>query len=140
MLEKMQEIGITTPTAGQVTGNPVMQLAEQALSAMPTSTKTMQAAARQTVNEMDDFAATLTYRYGGARTYAGAADDLLTAAKRADDRFKTKSAELYNKAGSLLPENSFSNASGVSEFVNKYRAVADTDSLQKTYATSIAGA
>ena len=137
MLEKMQEIGITTPTAGQVTGNPVMQLAEQALSAMPTSTKTMQAAARQTVNEMDDFAATLTYRYGGARTYAGAADDLLTAAKRADDRFKTKSAELYNKAGSLLPENSFSNASGVSEFVNKYRAVADTDSLQKTYAPAM---
>ena len=137
MLSSMKEIGITTPTAGQVTGNPLIQLTEQALAAMPTSTKTMQAAARQTVSEMDEFAAGLTYRYGGARTYRQASEDLLNAAKRADDSFKTKSAELYNKAGSLLPENSFSNATGVSEFVNKYRAVADTDSLQKTYAPAM---
>ena len=137
MLNMMEDVGVTNPTAGQVTGNPVMQLAESALSAMPMSTKIMQESARQTVKEMDEFAAGLTYRYGGARTYAGAADDLLKGAKRADESFKVKSNDLYKEAGRLLPEGQTSNASGVSDFVAKYTAKADTSALQKTYAPAM---
>ena len=140
MLEMMEDVGITNPTAGQVTGNPVIQLTESALSAMPMSTKIMQESARQTVKEMDEFAAGLTYRYGGARTYAGAADDLLKAAKRADESFKVKSSELYTEASRLLPEGQISNASGVSDFVAKYTAKADTSALQKTYAPAMEAA
>ena len=140
MLNMMDDVGITNPTAGQVTGNPVIQLTESALAAMPTSTKIMQESARRTLNEMDEYAAGLTYRYGGARTYASAADDLLKGAKRADETFKTKSAELYSEVNKFLPDDLTSNASGVAEFVNKYRARADTNALKKTYAPAMEAA
>ena len=137
MLNMMDEVGVTNPTAGQVTGNPVTLLMEEALAAMPTSTKIMQQSARQTIKEMDEFAAGLTYRYGGAKTYAGAADDLLAGAKQADTRFKAESNRLYGDVSKYLPDDLTSNASGVAEFVNKYRAKADTSALQKTYAPAI---
>ena len=140
MLEMMEDVGVTNPTAGQVTGNPLIQLTESALSAMPMSTKIMQESARQTIKEMDEFAAGLTYRYGGARTYAGAADELVMGAKRADEAFKTKSNELYKEVARFLPEGATSNASGVSEFVAKYAAKADTSALQKTYAPAMEAA
>lgn len=140
MLNMMDEVGVTNPTAGQVTGNPVTLLMEEALAAMPTSTKIMQQSARQTIKEMDEFAAGLTYRYGGAKTYAGAADDLLAGAKQADTRFKAESNRLYGDVSKYLPDDLTSNASGVAEFVNKYRAKADTSALQKTYAPAMEAA
>ena len=137
MLKMMEDVGVTNPTVGQVTGNPVANVIETALAAMPASTKIMQQSARDTVNQLDDFAATLTYKYGGARTYSQAANELVVAAKRANTAFRTESDRLYSEVGRLLPEGQVSSAIGISDFVNKYAAVADTKALKKTYAPAM---
>ena len=35
MLKMMEDVGVTNPTVGQVTGNPVANVVETALAAMP---------------------------------------------------------------------------------------------------------
>ena len=137
MLKMMDDVGVSNPTVGQVTGNPVANVVESALAAMPASTKIMQNSARETVNELSDFAATLTYRYGGARTYSQAADALVVAAKRANLGFRTESDRLYGEVAKLLPEGQVSSAIGISDFVTKYAARADTAALAETYAPAM---
>jgi hypothetical protein len=137
-LESMEQIGITNPTAGQTTGNPLIQLTEKALAAMPLSTKIMQENAQQTVEEIGQFAATLTSKYGGARTFQQASEELISAAKAADARFVAKSNELYGEVGKFIPPNTnVSKAVGVSKFIDDYTARSELASLTKTYAPAM---
>jgi hypothetical protein len=137
MLQKMEDIGITNPTAGQVTNNPVIQLTEKALASMPLSTKIMQENARQTLEEISQFAANLTYRYGGAKTFQQTGEELLSAATSANKRYMAEADRLYNEAGKLIDDTVQSPAAGISEFANKYIALSKTNALKPTYAPAM---
>jgi hypothetical protein len=62
--DSMKGLGISAPSLGQVTNNPMIQLFESALASLPTSTKIMRDNASQTIKEMDNAARKLAERYG----------------------------------------------------------------------------
>jgi len=139
-LEQMKDVGITSPTAGQVTSNPIIQLTESALAAMPFSTKIMQDNARQTLKEISDYAAGLTYRYGGAKTFQQASEGLLDVAEAANKRFIAEQTRLYDEVGKFIDPSIKPNAAAISGFVNQYIAKAETNALKKTYAPAMEAA
>ena len=139
-VKMMEDVGITNPTAGQVTANPLIQMTEKALAAMPMSTKIMQDNARQTLDEITRFAATLTYRYGGARTYQQASEGLLEAASAANKRFIAEQDSLYRAVDDFIDPSMKSNGVAISGFVNRYIASAETNALKKTYAPAMEAA
>ena len=139
-LKQMKDIGITSPTAGQVTANPIIQLTESALAAMPLSTKIMQDNARQTLAEISDYASGLTYRYGGAKTFQQASEGLLDVAEAANKRFIAEQDRLYREVDKFIDPAQQSNAAGISDFVNRYIANAETNALKDTYAPAMEAA
>ncbi len=120
--QRMEEVGITDPSAGMVTANPTVNLIEQGLSAAPTSTKIMHDNAAQVINQIDEYAKNLATKYGGIRTTAEASEDLLGAARSARLRYDTKTNQMYSKVNDFMPDNLVSDAQFTTEFVNKYLA------------------
>ena len=125
-LKRMENVSVTDPTAGQVTGSPVVQLAEQALSVAPTSTRIMQDAANQTIAQVDTFAKELAEKYGGIRTTSEAAQKLMSSAQRARTVYDNQVTKLYNDVGKHIPDDLVSDAKHTTDFVNKYIADAKT--------------
>tara|TARA_A100001515_G_scaffold136461_1_gene128242 strand:+ start:3098 stop:5560 length:2463 start_codon:yes stop_codon:yes gene_type:complete len=124
--QRMESAGITDPTAGQVTANPVLNLAESALAAAPTSTKIMHDNATQTINQIDNFAKELAEQYGGVRTSSEAAERLMNSARAARVRYDNQVTSMYNKVNEFIPDNLVSDAKHTTEFVNKYLARSKT--------------
>mgnify|MGYP003122580646 FL=1 len=124
--DKMTSIGVTNPSAGQVTANPVLNLAEQALAGAPASTKIMQENAAQTINQIDNYAKGLAEKYGGIRTTAEAAQELVKGARRARLDYDNKVNKMYTDVNKFMPANLVSDGKNTAEFVEKYLARAKT--------------
>jgi len=124
--DKMTSIGVTDPSAGQVTANPVLNLAEQALAGAPASTKIMQENAAQTINQIDNYAKGLAEKYGGIRTTAEAAQELVKGARRARLDYDNKVNKMYTDVNKFMPANLVSDGKNTTEFVEKYLARAKT--------------
>jgi hypothetical protein len=119
-LKNMETIGITNPSAGMVTANPTVNLIEEALSALPTSTKIMHQNAAQVVNQIDNFSKELAEKYGGIRTTSEAAEELMDGARKARVRYDNQVTALYNNVNQFIPPTLTSNADNTVEFINKY--------------------
>jgi hypothetical protein len=130
--EAFDSVGITNPTAGQITSNPTLNLIEEGLSAMPTSTKVMHQNAAQTVAEIDAFAKQLAAKYGGIRTTDEAGLALMSGARAARQRYTNTVDNLYNKVNVGMNPNISSSAKHTQEFVKKYQAAAKTATGEDT--------
>ena len=124
--DKMASVGVTDPSAGQVTANPVLNLAEQALAGAPASTKIMQDNAAQTINQIDNFATNLAQKYGGIRTTAEAAEELVKGARRARLDYDKKVNDLYTEVNRYMPEGLVSDGKNTAKFVENYLARSKT--------------
>ena len=131
-LEAFDSVGITNPTAGQITSNPTLNLIEEGLSAMPTSTKVMHQNAAQTVAEIDTFAKELAKKYGGIRTTDEAGLALMTGARAARQRYTNTIDQMYNKVNIGLNQDISSQAKHTQEFVKKYIAQSKTATGEDT--------
>jgi hypothetical protein len=120
--QKMEDIGITNPSAGMVTGNPTVNLMEQALASAPTSTKIMHDNAAQVINQIDNYSKELATKYGGIRTTAEASEELLGAARSARLRYDAATNKMYGAVNDFMPEKLVSDGQFTTEFVNKYLA------------------
>ena len=125
-LERMTKAGVTNPTAGQVSGNPLVNLFEQYLSAAPPSVKIMKENAEKTLIELDDATAKLAAKYGGVRTTSEAADQVMGAAQASRLRYDEKVTALYDEVGDLIGDTVRSDAGATREFVEKYLATSKT--------------
>jgi hypothetical protein len=124
--EAFDSVGISNPTAGQITTNPTLNLVESSLSAMPTSTKIMHQNAAQTISELDIFARELAEKYGGIRTTDEAGLALMNSARAARQRFNNQVNVMYKNVNDVLSKDISSNAEHTQEFVKKYMTEAKT--------------
>jgi hypothetical protein len=131
-LEAFDSVGITSPTAGQITSNPTLNLIEEGLSAMPTSTKVMHQNAAQTVAEIDALAKQLATKYGGIRTTDEAGLALMKGARAARQRYTNTIDQMYNRVNIGLNQDISSQAKHTQEFVKKYMAQAKTATGEDT--------
>lgn len=125
-LKNMETVGITDPSAGMVTANPTINLMESALAAAPTSTKIMHENAAQVINQMDNFSRDLATKYGGVRTTAEAAEELMAGARAARVRYDEEVTRLYDEVTPFMPDSIVSDATNVQAFANKYLAQSKT--------------
>ena len=128
--DKMASGGVTDPSAGQVTANPVLNLAEQALAGAPSSTKIMQENAAQTINQIDNFATDLAQKYGGIRTTAEAAEELVKGARRARLDYDKKVNDMYTEVNKYMPEGLVSDGKNTAQFVENYLARSKTATVK----------
>lgn len=122
----LDKVGITNPSAGQMTANPTINLFESALASAPTSTKIMHDNAAKTIQEMDVFAKELAEKYGGIRTTQEAGELLLDGARAARLRYDETTKKLYDEVNNFMPNNLVSDATNTTAFVNKYLAQSKT--------------
>ncbi len=118
--EAFDSVGITNPTAGQITSNPTLNLIESSLSAMPTSTKIMHQNAAQTIFEIDTFAKELAKKYGGVRTTDEAGIALMNSARAARTRYTNDVTAMYNKVNQFISPDASSQAKHTQEFIKQY--------------------
>tara|TARA_R100000700_G_C3173189_1_gene147697 strand:- start:254 stop:2620 length:2367 start_codon:yes stop_codon:yes gene_type:complete len=124
--QKLDTVGITNPSAGQVTANPTINLFESALASAPSSTKIMHDNAAQTIKEIDTYAKNLAEKYGGIRTTQEAGELLLDGARAARLRYDETTHRLYSEVNNFMPDNLVSDATNTTAFVNKYLAQSTT--------------
>ena len=125
-LERMNRAGVSNPTAGQVTANPVANLFESALAKAPTSTTTMRINAQQTLRELEDSALKLAEKYGGVRSTSEAAEKVMEAAQRARATYDNQVNEMYARVQDLIPPTTTSDGLAVQRFAAKYIEAAGT--------------
>ena len=125
-LERMTRAGVTNPTAGQVSGNPLVNLFEQYLSAAPPSVKIMKENAERTLIELDESTARLAGKYGGVRTTSEAAKQVMGAAQASRLRYDEQVKAMYDEVGDLIDDTIRSDAGATREFVQKYLADSKT--------------
>ena len=130
--EAFDSVGISNPTAGQITSNPTLNLIESSLSAMPTSTKIMHQNAAQTIFEIDTFAKELAKKYGGVRTTDEAGIELMNAARAARARYNNDVAAMYNKVNQHISPDVSSQAKHTQEFIKKYLVDSKTATGEET--------
>ena len=122
---------ISTPTAGQVTMNPVVNLFETVLEKLPASTKTMHEAAKRTLVEIEKYTADLAEKYGGARTTTEASEKLFGQAEKgvpnsggsirqAKQRYKDKVDNMYTNVRNLLPSDKMTNVDSTMELLEEF--------------------
>ena len=126
------EVGLTNPTAGQITSSQTINAIEEGVKNIPFSSKVMHENAAQTVNEIDAFAKQLAAKYGGVRTTDEAGLALMTAARATRARYTNTVDELYNKVNIGMNPNISSQAKHTQEFVKKYQAAAKTATGEDT--------
>lgn len=125
-LERMTRAGVSNPSAGQVTANPVINLFESALAGAPTSTATMRTNAQQTLVDLEQSTAKLAEKYGGARSTSEAADRVMGAAQRARATYDSQVDDMYRQVSEMIPSNLASDGLSVQRFVKKYIEAAGT--------------
>lgn len=124
--EAFDTVGLTNPTAGQISNNEALNMLEGSLAAMPTSTKVMHESAKRTIDEIDIFARDLAERYGGVRTMDEAGLELMDGLRASRLRYNNKVNEMYSQIDSLMPPTLSSDALHVQEFVKKYATESKT--------------
>jgi len=125
-LEKMTKAGVTNPTAGQVSGSPLLNMMESALGNMPQSTRIMKENAEKTLNELDEATARLAGQYGGVRTTSEAAYKIMGSAQAARARYDDQVKAMYDEVGELVGDTVRSDAGATKRFVDKYIASSTT--------------
>tara|TARA_R110001583_G_scaffold42424_3_gene134828 strand:+ start:8477 stop:11017 length:2541 start_codon:yes stop_codon:yes gene_type:complete len=125
-MERMKSAGVSNPTAGQVSGNPLVNLFEQYLAAAPPSVRIMKENAEKTLIELDESAAKLAGKYGGIRTTSEAADQVMGSAQAARARYDEKVKAMYDEVGELIGDTVRSDAGATQKFVTKYLAQSKT--------------
>ena len=126
-LERFSRAGVTQPTAGQVTGNPLFQLIENsALALLPSSTRVMQESAQRTLIELEKAAADLAEKYGGRRTFSEAAERTMGAAQAARARYDSEVNAMYDAVREQMPTGTNSAATNTQAFVDRYLAASKT--------------
>ena len=125
-LERMNRAGVSNPTAGQVTANPVANLFENALANAPTSTTTMRTNAQQTLRELQDSTLKLAEKYGGVRSTSEAAEKVMGSAQRARASYDNQVNEMYKRVEDLIPPTTTSDGLAVQRFAAKYIEAAGT--------------
>ena len=131
-LEAFDSVGISNPTAGQITTNPTLNMIESGLVNMPPSTKIMHQNAAQTIEEINIFTKELAKKYGGVRTTDEAGLALMTGARQARQRYTNEVDKLYNKVNLGMDPNIASEAKHTQEFVKKYLAQSKTATGEDT--------
>ena len=131
-LEAFDSVGISNPTAGQITTNPTLNMIESGLANMPPSTKIMHQNAAQTIEEINIFTKELAKKYGGIRTTDEAGLALMTGARQARARYTNEVDKLYNKVNIGMDPNIASEAKHTQEFVKKYLAQSKTATGEDT--------
>ena len=91
------------PSAGAVTGNRTVQLAEQGLGSTPGGAAPIQELAERQASQIRDEARRIGAGYGTATTPAEAGGALRTGAQNAVARFEARQAALYDDAFSRIP-------------------------------------
>ena len=86
----------------------------------------MQENAAQTINQIDNFAKELAEKYGGIRTTAEAAEELVKGARRARLDYDNQVNKMYNEVNKFMPANLVSDGKPTAKFVEKYLARAKT--------------
>ncbi|MAO24619.1 MAG: hypothetical protein CMJ25_28055 [Phycisphaerae bacterium] len=125
-MEKMKRTGMSSPTAGQVSGNPLVNLFEQYLAASPASVRIMKENAEKTLIELDEATAKLAGKYGGVRTTSEAADQVMGAAQAARARYDEQVNAMYDEVGDLIGDTVRSDAGATRKFQTKYLAQSKT--------------
>ena len=125
-MDRMKSAGMSNPTAGQVSGNPLVNLFEQYLAAAPPSVRIMKENAEKTLIELDESAAKLAGKYGGIRTTSEAADQVMGSAQAARARYDEQVKAMYDEVGELIGDTVRSDAGATQKFVTKYLAQSKT--------------
>jgi len=125
-MDRMKSAGMSNPTAGQVSGNPLVNLFEQYLSAAPPSVRIMKENAEKTLIELDEATAKMAGRYGGVRTTSEAADQVMGAAQAARARYDEQVTAMYDEVGELIGDTVRSDAGATQKFVTKYLSQSKT--------------
>jgi hypothetical protein len=125
-LNRMVRTGVTNPTAGQVSGSPLINFIEAGLAMLPASTRIMKENAEQTIAQLDTAAKDLAEQYGGTRTTSEAAYGLMDSATAARARYDDTVNGMYSAVNDMIPEGLVSDARATTEFVERYIAAAKT--------------
>ncbi len=104
-LKIFQDVGVTEPTYGQVTGNPLAQFIESTLARLPTSTKTMHDNARQTLAQIEDYHNKITGKVGTARTKEEAGGKFVDAAEARVDKYVRERNAKYDAVKAMIDPN-----------------------------------
>jgi hypothetical protein len=136
--DSMKSLGISAPSLGQVTNNPMIQLFESALASLPTSTKIMRDNASQTIKEMDNAARKLAERYGFIGTTEEVARKTMDAAQRSKVDYDIKVNDMYREVESFMPSTLVSAAPNTVKFVEKYLAEASKATAKSTNEPALA--
>ena len=125
-MRRMESAGVSSPTAGQVSANPLLNLFEQYLAAAPASVRIMKENAEKTLIELDEATARLAARFGGSRTTSEAAENVMGAAQAARLRYDEQVSAMYTSVGELVGDAARSDAGATKKFVDKYLATSKT--------------
>ena len=128
---------ISTPTAGQVTMNPVVNLIETVLEKLPASTKTMHEAAKRTIVEIEKYTADLAQKYGGARTTTEASEELFGAAEKgvpksggsvraAKERYTNQVDSMYTQVKELMPSTNMTSINNTMALIEDFMLTSKT--------------
>ena len=123
---RMKSAGMSSPTAGQVSGNPLVNLFEEYLAAAPPSVRIMKENAEKTLIELDEATARMAGKYGGVRTTSEAATQVMGAAQAARVRYDEQVKAMYDEVGELIGDTVRSDAGATQKFVTKYLSQSKT--------------
>lgn len=110
------------PTAGMVTGNRAMQIAEESLGQMPGGAGPMQQAAERVLAQMDQAAQDIGAQYGRAQTQQGAGAVMRSAAESSAARFAQRRNVLDDQLGQLIGDDTMVPTPNVRALVGQLEA------------------
>ena len=110
------------PTAGMVTANRGVQIAEQSLGQMPGGAGPMQEAAERVLTQMDQAAQNVGAQYGRAQTQQGAGGVMRQAAENAAERFAERRQVLDDQLGQLIGDDTMVPTPNVRALVTQLEA------------------
>ena len=115
--DRMRRAGVSAPTLGQVTQNPMVNMMETFFRNVPTATKRMHENAAQTLNEIQTRVQELGKSIGGIKTPEEAGRTLKVGMGAAKERYTEKRNSLYNKVNEFINPNFSGNAASTKEFL-----------------------
>ena len=115
--DRMRRAGVSAPTLGQITQNPMVNMMETFFRNVPTATKRMHENAAQTLNEIHTRVQELGKSIGGIKTPEEAGRTLKVGMGAAKERYTEKRNSLYNKVNEFINPNFSGNAASTKEFL-----------------------
>ena len=117
--DRMIRSGVTAPTLGQVTQNPLVNMMETFFRNMPMSAKVMHENASQTLADISKRMQELSSMVGGAKTPEEAGRKLMTSMQAARKTYEEQRDNLYGAVGNLIDKKFSGSAPATQEFVNE---------------------